>query len=288
MEISCRAFLCLLLVVAPWLPAADAPLLPPLDGQLTGRFTATLLGGAPELEWKVQVQTTAPFERRIAFEASGRGLQVRGAAVLNPAGEGTWEISAAQIDLGEWFGWVGPQLGAVMSGVTVAGALQASGRGTWRGGKLGGSASLSLREGRLDDPGRTLLLEGISFDVDVADLAARRTEPAQVFTWRSGRFDVVPLGVGRIEFLLDGDRLSVNQAAIDVFGGELSTGSLVMSTSRPEFSVVARMQGIAFAPVSLSQASSRRSSLAPAAILEAVASAAALAAVGPSSSTTHN
>jgi hypothetical protein len=240
-----RAFLCLLLVVAPWLPAADAPLLPPLDGQLTGRFTATLLGGAPELEWKVQVQTTAPFERRIAFEASGRGLQVRGAAVLNPAGEGTWEISAAQIDLGEWFGWVGPQFGAVMSGVTVAGALQASGRGTWRGGKLGGSASLSLREGRLDDPGRTLLLEGISFDVDVADLAARRTEPAQVFTWRSGRFDVVPLGVGRIEFLLDGDRLSVNQAAIDVFGGELSTGSLVMSTSRPEFSVVARMQGIA-------------------------------------------
>ena len=119
MVIFRRAFLCLLLVVAPCLPAADAPLLPPLDGELKGRFTATLLGGAPELEWKVQVQTTVPFERRITFEALGRGLQVRGAAVLDPAGEGAWEISAAQIDLGEWFGWLAPQLGPALSGVTV-------------------------------------------------------------------------------------------------------------------------------------------------------------------------
>ncbi len=237
--------LALVAPVASAASAADSTRIPPLEGELTGRLLVTRLGGAPELEWKLELRAGKPFERRVGFEASGRGLSVRGEAVLDPFGEGAWEITAAQIDLGEWFGWVAPQFGPTLSAVTMAGALQVSGRGTWRGGKLGGSASLSLREGRFDDAGRKVMLEGISVDVEVADLAARRTEPEQVFTWRSGRYDVVPLGVGRIEFLLDGDRLSVNQAAIDIFGGELSTGSLVMSTSRPEFSVIARMQGIA-------------------------------------------
>lgn len=220
-------------------------MLPPLDGELSGRFSATVLGGAPELEWKLQVRSAQAFERRIDFQVAGPGLQVRGEAVLDPAGEGTWEISAAQIDLGEWFGWLAPQAGAVLSGVTMAGRLEVTGQGTWRGRRLGGRATLSLRDGRYDDAGRKVLLEGISVDVEVADIAARRTEPEQVFTWRSGRYDVVPLGVGRVEFVLEGERLRVNKAAIDVFGGELTLPTLVMSTARPEFSVVARMEGIA-------------------------------------------
>jgi hypothetical protein len=120
-----------------------------------------------------------------------------------------------------------------------------NGEGTWQGGVLGGKATLSLREGRIDDPGRQVLLEGISVDVEIADLAKRRTEPEQVFTWRSGRYNGIPLGVGRIEALLDGDQIRVNNAAIDVFGGELRVGSLEMSTSRPEFSVIAQMNGVA-------------------------------------------
>lgn len=235
----------LLWLVGSSLPAAETPLLPPLDGELSGRFVATLLGGAPELEWKLQLRSAQAFERRVGFQVAGPGMQVRGEAVLDPAGEGTWEISAAQIDLGVWFGWLAPQFGPALSGVTMAGNLEAAGQGTWRGRQLGGKATLSLREGRYDDSGRKVMLEGISVDVEVADIAARRTEPEQVFTWRSGRYDMVPLGVGRVEFVLEGERLRVNKAAIDVFGGELSTGSLVMSTSRPEFSVVARMESIA-------------------------------------------
>jgi hypothetical protein len=227
------------------LPAAEAPLLPPLDGELSGRFTATLLGGAPELEWKLQVRSARAFERQIAFQVSGPGLRVRGNAVLDPAGAGTWEVSTAQIDLGEWFGWLAPQASPALAGVTMTGNLELSGQGTWQGGRLGGKATLSLREGWYDDPERNMQLEGISVDVEVADLAARRTEPAQVFTWRSGRYDVVPLGIGRIEFVLEGERLRVNKAAIDVFGGELTLPTLVMSTNRPEFSVVARIEGIA-------------------------------------------
>jgi hypothetical protein len=220
-------------------------IIPPLDGEVTGEFNATLLGGAPRVKWKLNVRTDKPRERTLEFSIEGHGVLVRGEARLDPMGEGTWRIGEASIDLNEWFGWVGPHLGPVVQGTAAAGALTMRGEGTWRGGVLGGTAGISLREGRIDDSVRKVLLEGISVDINVTDIAARRTEPAQVFTWRSGRYDTIPLGVGRIEFALDGDELRVNEALIDVFGGELQVGSLVMSTTRPEFSVVAQMKGVA-------------------------------------------
>lgn len=233
------------LLLLATLTAAEPPRLPPLSGELSGRLAATLLGGAPEVDWKLQLKAERAFERRVGFELSGRGLQLRGEAILDAAGDGEWEIAAAQVDLGEWFGWVAPRLGDLLAGVSMTGRLEATGRLVWRRGQLGGELRVSVRDGRYDDAPRKLMLEGISFDVAVTDLAARRTEPEQVFTWRSGRYDVVPLGVGRVEFLLDGEKLRVNEAAIDVLGGELTTPSLVMSTTKPEFSVIARLQGIA-------------------------------------------
>jgi hypothetical protein len=218
---------------------------PPLDGELAGEFNATMLGGAPQLKWKLTLRTEKPRERTVEFLIEGQGLRLRGDARIDPVAEGAWRIAEAEINLGEWFGWLGPRIAPAASGASVAGTLQVTGEGTWRGGVIGGRAVLSLREGRVDDQAHKLLLEGISVDVEFADLAARRTEPAQVFTWRSGRYDVVTLGVGRIEFALRGDQLSVNEAAIDVFGGELKVPSLVMSTSRPEFSVLAQMNGVA-------------------------------------------
>jgi hypothetical protein len=227
------------------LPPASEWKLPPLDGELAGELNALRLGGAPKLKWTLTLHAEKPRERTIGFALDGQGFRVRGEARLDPLGEGDWRVSEAAIDLGEWFGWLAPQLAPDMSTVVVAGALQFTGQGTWREGALGGKASISLRDGRVDDSKHKVLLEGISVDIDVADLAARRTDPAQVFTWRSGHYDVVPLGVGRIEFMLDGTQLSVNQAAIDIFGGELRVGSLVMSTDKPTFSVDAQMVGVA-------------------------------------------
>jgi hypothetical protein len=226
-------------------PGAADWKLPPLDGELAGEFDPVLLGGAPKLKWHLTLRTEKPRERTVAFRIEGYGFRVSGDARLDPLGEGTWRIAEAEITLGEWFGWLAPRVLPDLAAASGSGTLQIRGEGTWRGGKLGGRASLSLREGRIDDPARKVMFEGISVDVEVSDLAARRTEPAQVFTWRSGRYDTVPLGVGRIEFAVDGDDVRVNEAAIDVFGGELRVGSLEMSTSRPEFSVVARMSGIA-------------------------------------------
>lgn len=226
------------------LPPAGEWKLPPLDGELTGEFKALLLGDAPPLKWKFSVKTEKPRERTVAFQIEGRGLRVQGEARLDPIGEGDWRVTEAEIDLAEWFGWLAPRFSADAAGVTCSGSLRLSGAGTWRNGALGGKASFSVREGRIDDPARKFLLEGISVDFEIADLAKLRTEPAQVFTWRSGRYDVVALGVGRIELELDAEEIRVTKAAIDVFGGELNVGSLVMSTKSPEFSVVARMDGV--------------------------------------------
>ena len=219
--------------------------LPPLDGELEGELNPLLLGGAPKVKWKLTLKTERPRERTVEFLVEGHGVRLRGDARVDPVGEGAWRIAEAEIDLGVWFGWVMPRVAPEFAGMSMQGKLTGSGEGTWRGGVVGGRAVMSLREGRVDDPAHKILLEGISVDIEMADIAKRRTEPAQVFTWRSGRYDVVALGVGRIEGQLDGEQLRVTKAAFDVFGGELNVGSLVMSTARPEFSVVAQMSGIA-------------------------------------------
>jgi hypothetical protein len=159
-------------------------------------------------------------------------------------GEGAWRVAEAEINLAEWFAALAPRFFPDLASASAGGTLRLHGEGTWRGGVLGGRATLSLREGRIDDSARQVMLEGISVDVEFADLAAPRTEPEQVFTWRSGRYNGIAIGVGRIEALLDGEEIRVNNAAIDIFGGELRVGSLVMSTRKPEFSVTAEMNGV--------------------------------------------
>lgn len=240
-------FLGLALGVAVMRAAQTPPLkwkLPPLDGELAGEVSVPVLEGTPKLIWKLIVRTGKPRERTVDFVIDGDGLHLRGDARLDPAGEGTWRIPEGEINVGQWFR-VAPLFVPAIAGASASGNLKFTAEGTWREGSLGGKTVISVREGRLDDPQHKILLEGISVDVEFDDLATLRTAPAQVFTWRSGRYDVVPLGVGRIEFEMDQNEVRVTSSLIDVFGGELQVGSLVFSTKRPEFSVDARMVGVA-------------------------------------------
>lgn len=227
------------------LPAPADWILPPLDGELEGELNPLLLGGAPKVKWKLTLRAAKPRERTVEFSLEGHGLLVRGEARVDPVGEGAWHIAEARIDLGVWSGWVMPRVSPTMASVSMGGMLTAAGEGTWQDGVLGGRVKLEWRDGRIDDPAHKVVLEGISVDIEIADIAKRRTEPAQVFTWRAGRYGGIPIGVGRIEGQLDGTQLRITKAAIDMFGGELSVGSLVVSTERGEFSVDARMSGVA-------------------------------------------
>jgi hypothetical protein len=217
--------------------------LPPVDGKLTGEFNATLLGGAPKLKWELTLRTEKPRERSVAFAVAGYGLHVRGDARLDPMGEGTWRIEEAEVNLGEWFGWLAPRVAPKLSAVSVAGTVRVAGEGTWRGGVLGGHATVSLRDGRIDDSARKVLFEGLACNLVMEDIAARRTAPAQVLTWTSGHYDLVELGTGQIEFSIDGDKVQVAHAGISVFGGLLEARGVSFSTQRPEFTVSAQVTG---------------------------------------------
>lgn len=218
-------------------------ILPPLDGELSGEFDARLLGGAPRVKWHLTLRTEAPLTRSVQFTIDGYGVRLRGEARLDPAAEGTWKISEAEINLGEWFGWVAPRLAKEFGAFSVAGTLSITGEGTWREGKLGGTANVQLRGGRVENTARRVVFEGVECNLAITDLATLRTAPMQLLTWQTGKYDVVPLGQGRVEFELTGDQVQIAQASIGVFGGTLGIWKVEYSLARPEFSVSAHVDG---------------------------------------------
>src|SRR5205814_1619321 len=102
---------------------------PPLDGEVSGSFIAPLLGGAPALEWHLKVRTDKPRERTVEFSIDGQGAHVRGETKLDPAGEGTWHIAEARIDLAEWFAWLAPKFAPMLADVAMSGTFTATGEG---------------------------------------------------------------------------------------------------------------------------------------------------------------
>ena len=240
-------FVALALALAPARAAVPPPAgwkLPPLDGELAGEFDATMLGGAPRLKWKLTLRTEKPRERFITFAITGHGLRLEGDARVDPMGEGQWRLTGAEIDLGVWYPWLTPYLPTELAGLVIAGILTFDGEGTWRGHELAGRAHVALRDGRIDNAKRKAWFDGVALSLEITDLQRRITAPSQLLTWKNGHYDVVDLGTGRIEFSLDGDRVSIAQAAIKIFGGELAVRSVSYSLKNPEFSVSAQMTGV--------------------------------------------
>lgn len=219
--------------------------IPPLDGEVEGDFTPGVTGEAPTLHWKVSVRTTRPRERQVELAIDGPELRVRLAAKLDPAGEGTWELRDAEVDLGRWLPlvpavWPGFSLG----GVTLGGKIAATGAGTVRGGVPNGRAKIAWRGGRVDDPAHKLMLEGLAGEVVLEDFAMRQTAPAQVISWSGGRYDVVDFGAGRVSFVVAGERLLIDELKLAVFGGEVGLSAMEVSLVRPEVEMTATISGV--------------------------------------------
>ncbi len=216
---------------------------PPLDGELSGELT---LAARPEVpvKWTFTVSTARPRERDGILTLQAPGLSIRAEVTVDPVGEGTWRRAVAEIDLTRWFTVGTPYLPNDYLPLTVQGTLAFSGEGTWRDGQLAGRAVVSLRNGRIDDPARKLVLEGVETEVTFEDLAAPRTASAQLLTWRSGQYDTIALGAGRIVFALAGDELRLEETMAHVLGGELRLGAVVISTKKPDISVTATVSGV--------------------------------------------
>jgi hypothetical protein len=224
--------------------AARPWLVPPLDGEVAGEFTPLLLPGAPSLRWRVTVATIKPGERSVQATIEAPGLQMQMAAVLDPLGEGTWRLATGKVDLGEWFGWLVPKIMPDSPAASLTGELNVQGEGTWRREVLAGRIEIAVRDARFEDPTRRVVIEGIGLRVVLDDFQKPRTAGIQELTWRSGKYDTLPLGAGRAEFALDGEELRIVAAQVALFGGELRLASTVVSTRNADLTVAAAVEGI--------------------------------------------
>ena len=237
--------------------------LPPLAGEIEGDFKPLQFAAAPTLHWKLTLRAAKAKTRDAQLAVDGLGTKVRATASLDAAAEGAWRITEAEFDLAPWFAAAAAQLGEEFATMSVAGNVSALGEGTWRDGRLGGIAALTLRQGRVDDSVNKLSLQGVALEVFFEDIAELRTAPRQALTWTGGYYDTIKLGSGRLIFSMSGDDVRVQEASLSVLGGELALGAFSFSLRRPEFSVSAHAIGLEVAqllpllPPVLAQASGR-------------------------------
>ena len=125
----CLCFLGFVLGVAVQRGATTPPVewkLPPLDGDLEGEFSVSVLDRAPKVKWKLTVRTEKPRERKVGFLIEGDGARIKGEALLDPAGEGTWKIGESQLNIGEWLR-VLPQFAPDFAGAAASGTATLTG-----------------------------------------------------------------------------------------------------------------------------------------------------------------
>jgi hypothetical protein len=224
--------------------AAEAWRLPPVDGEISGEFAFRPEAGGPAMRWSVSVRTDASRQRRAQFKMEGEGMNVSGEALVDAAGDGTWRLTAGEIELGRWFALVAAQLDPEYTDMTCQGTVVASGGGSVHGGVAEGRVRLSVQDGRMEVPIRKLQLDGVSASVEIEDVGSLRSARSQVMAWQGGRFDTIPLGRGQMLFAVEGTELRVEQGTCALLGGELSVGAFVFSLAKPYFSVTARLVGL--------------------------------------------
>jgi hypothetical protein len=160
---------------------AESPSWPAIVGEIHGRLES--LPAAPALQWSLTVMPGEAGLPKLALRAEGEGTLMEAEIDLLPAAPDAlrWRLKTVELDLARWSEALAAQLPA-LAGATLGGRVRVSGEGEWRDGQLSGRVLARLAEGRFDVPAKKFTLEGLELAVQIDDLAARRTAPAQVFT----------------------------------------------------------------------------------------------------------
>ncbi|HTO04352.1 MAG TPA: hypothetical protein VL069_11650, partial [Opitutus sp.] len=137
-------------VLAPPLPAASFQL-PPLVGELAGKFKATALKGTPEVAWKLKIIPRENGRRReVEAELRANGARLRFNANLDAeTSDGTWELLETQLDARLWLALLAPQLGARGDNLVASGELTLSGKGEVKAGHPSGVVKVHWSDGTL-------------------------------------------------------------------------------------------------------------------------------------------
>ncbi len=204
--------------------ASDWPL-PPLDGELSGDFAATIVPDAPSLHWRVVSQSTGEHTRHLLVRVTGPGTDVRLDADVNLANRiSTWTLVDAKLDLARWAAALSHEVPA-LSGNSISGTLSVTGSGVVQNNEPSGTIAVSVREAVVRNAAAGWSLDGISlngdFAVDAAASVIRSAGPLtlNVRTITTKRFGARNLTVNGM--LQDLQTFALAAARIEIAGGDL-------------------------------------------------------------------
>ncbi len=242
---------------------------PPITGELSGKFRATALPGAPVVGWKLKVAPARDGGRQADAELVTPGGRLHARAELDAAlASGTWEIADGELSPPAWLAMLAPALGTAAENVAAEGKLTLMGRGEIRDGRPAGMLKLVWTDGALRNSVQGWAIEGITLKGEIAaDLAHWETVKSDhpwelaVRTITSPRFGARNLAIAAN---LNGDgTLSLLSAEIEIAGGKVTVEPATLALFPPvlDFSVHVRRVGlqdlVALVPASLADARGR-------------------------------
>ena len=265
-----RAFLVRLWPVFFVLTAADAswPRLPPIDGELAGKFSATAIPGAPPLDWKLRVRATGAGRRSAELSVAASGARLRAEADFDGVtGNGSWKIIESELEAAVWFSVLAPQFGSSLNGISAEGKMILSGNGVLQNGRPSGMVKLAWSDGALRNSVQGWSLDRVALDgayeFDAAAMSVRSSGPLEltvrtITTKRFGARNVL------INALLNENRtLSVSMARIEIAGGEITADPTTLPLSPPVLKLNLRIKNVglqdivALVPAALTDARGR-------------------------------
>jgi hypothetical protein len=228
---------------------AEWPRLPALEGELAGRFMIAMLPAAPSFEWKITVRGIEGGRRRVELTANAVGAHLQAHADFDPAtGDGQWRIDAGEIDAAAWFPAVVAKIGEALSGAELRGKISVTGEGALKAGVPGGSAVLTLAEGRFAFAKSKLEFTGLALRVTLARLPDAAGEGEITFT--EAQAAGVTLREGRVAFALSEDGVvQITDTRVRGLGGALTATPFQFKFSQPEIAVTLSLVGISLEEV---------------------------------------
>ena len=244
--------------------------LPPLSGEVSGRFVLPAQASVPPWDWKLRIDPDGAQRRKAELTVAAAGARLRVAANVDLAGgEGTWNILEGEVDPAAWFAIVAPRVMSGASGIKVGGRVVLSGGGTLvRGDEPHGTIKFVWSDGSVRDEEHGWRFDGVTLrgqlDGDFTNLAAARSErPWQlsVKTITTQRFGARNLAIDAQ--LNENGTVSLLSARVELAGGDVTIDPNTVSLFPPvlDFNIRVNRVGlqdlVAVVPASLADARGR-------------------------------
>ncbi len=201
---------------------------------------------ATGLRWRLVLAPAADGVGQTGtLQLEGSGLAATASVRLSSWREGTWEIAAAEIDLGAWLpAWWARALPPAVGAIAAEGRVKLTGAGTLRDGRIEGRLAFDLGNGTVRDVAGKWRVEGLTLGGALArgDDAAGS---ALKIGFGSATFGTLVLGAAQAEVTLDPrDRLRISGLTAEAFAGRVAVEPFTVDPAVPEVETTVAIAGL--------------------------------------------